>query len=121
MEPLLSMKTASVLLALTAVGGVSMAVMRLNKRNPPAWLAMVHGFIAASAVTILAYAWCTVGLPGMASVALLLFVLAALGGVVMNLNYHWKALPLPVGLMFGHAALAVAGFALLLYATFVGK
>jgi hypothetical protein len=121
MEPLLSMKTASVLLALTAVGGVLMAVMRMNKRNPPAWLAMVHGFIAASAVTILAYAWCTVGLPGMASVALLLFVLAALGGVVMNLNYHWKALPLPVGLMFGHAALAVAGFALLIYATFIGK
>jgi hypothetical protein len=121
MEPLMSMKTASVLLALTAVGGIVMAIMRLRKRNPPAWLAMVHGFVAASAVTILAYAWFTVGLPGMASIALLLFVLAALGGVVMNLNYHWKALPLPVGLMFGHAGLAVVGFVLLLMATFAGK
>ena len=118
MEPLMSMKAASLLLAITAIGGIAMAAMRLRKRNPPAWLAMVHGFISAAAVTILAYAWYTVGLPGMASAALLLFILAALGGVVMNLNYHWKALPLPIGLMFGHAALAVIGFALLLIATF---
>lgn len=118
MEPLLSLKTASALLALTAAGGLLMATMRLRKRNPPAWLAMAHGFLAAAAVTILSYAWFTVGLPGMASVALLLFILAALGGVIMNLNYHWKALPLPVGLMFGHAGLAVVGFALLLIATF---
>ena len=48
----------------------------------------------------------------------LLFVLAALGGVVMNLNYHWKALPLPMDLMLGHAGLAVIGFGLLLVATF---
>lgn len=119
MEPLSIMKTACALLAVTAVGGLTMAVLRLSKKvNPPAWLAMVHGFISAAAVTLLAYAWCTVGLPPMASVALLLFVLAALGGVVMNLNYHWKALPLPMGLMFGHAGLAVVGFGLLLVATF---
>ncbi len=119
MEPLLIMKTACALLALTAVGGLAMAALRLSKKvNPPAWLAMVHGFISAAAVTLLAYAWFTVGLPPMASVALLLFVLAALGGVVMNLNYHWKALPLPLGLMIGHAGLAIVGFGLLLVATF---
>ena len=60
MEPLMIMKTACALLAVTAVGGLSMAVMRMSKKvNPPAWLAMVHGFISAAAVTLLAYAWCT--------------------------------------------------------------
>ena len=118
MEPLLTMKTASVLLTVAALGGLTMAVIRFGgKPQPPAWLAMLHGFLAAAAVTLLLYAYFTVGLPALACWALLLFLIAAGGGAFLNLNYHWKMQPLPIGLIVGHAGLAVVGFALLLAAT----
>ncbi len=118
MEPILIMKTASVLLALTALGGMTMAGMRFaGKPQPPAWLAMLHGLLAGAAITLLLYAYFTVGLPALACWALLLFLIAAAGGAFLNLNYHWKMLPLPMSLIVGHAGIAVAGFALLLAAT----
>lgn len=121
MEPLLTMKTACVLLAVTALGGVAMAGMRFaGKPQPPTWLAMLHGLLAGAAVTLLLYAYFTVGLPALAGWALLLFLVAAAGGAFLNLNYHWKRLPLPVGMMVGHAGIAVVGFALLLVATWTG-
>jgi hypothetical protein len=66
---------------------------------------------------LLIYAACTVGLPTLALSATVLFVSAAIGGIVMNLNYHWKALPLPKWLVLVHGTIAVVGFACLLYAT----
>jgi hypothetical protein len=89
----------------------------MGDRPPPASLAMLHGFLAAAAVTLLLYAAATVRLPGMALVALAFFLAAAGGGAVLNLNYHWKQLPLPKWLVIVHAIAAVAGFALLLAAT----
>ncbi|HWA39433.1 MAG TPA: hypothetical protein VG873_16370 [Burkholderiales bacterium] len=119
MEPVLMMKTACVLLAVTALGGVAMAGIRFaGKPQPPTWLAMLHGLLAGAAVTLLLYGYFTVGLPALAGWALLLFLVAAAGGVFLNLNYHWKALPLPMGMVVGHAAIAVVGFVLLLVATF---
>src|SRR6185295_7653157 len=110
MEPLLIMKTASCLLAIAALGGLTMAGIRYSgKPQPPTWLAMLHGFLSAAAVTLLLYAFFTVGLPALAGWALLLFLIAAAGGAFLNLNYHWKLLPLPMGLIAGHAALAVVG------------
>ena len=50
MEPLLMMKTACVLLAIAALGGLAMAGIRLaGTPRPPAWLAMLHGFLAGAA------------------------------------------------------------------------
>jgi hypothetical protein len=118
MEPVLIMKTASVLLAIAALGGLTMAGIRFGgKPQPPTWLAMLHGFLSAAALTLLLYAYFTVGLPALASWALLLFLLAAAGGAFLNLNYHWKMLPLPKGMIAGHALIAVVGFALLVAAT----
>lgn len=118
MEPVLIMKTASYLLAIAALGGLTMAGIRFaGKPQPPTWLAMLHGFLAGAAVTLLLYAYFTVGLPTLACWALLLFLIAAAGGAFLNLNYHWKMLPLPKGLIVGHAGIAVVGYALLLAAT----
>jgi hypothetical protein len=118
MEAALMMKTACYLLGVTALGGLTMAGIRFaGKPQPPAWLAMLHGFLAGAALTLLLYAHFTVGLPKLAGWALLLFLAAAAGGVFMNLNYHWKKLPLPLGLLIGHAGIAVVGFILLLVAT----
>lgn len=118
MEPASFLRTSTALLALAAAGGLLMAGIRfMGDRPPPASLAMLHGFLAAAAIALLSYAAATVGLPAMALVALALFLAAAGGGAILNLNYHWKQLPLPKWLIIVHAAAAVAGFALLLAAT----
>ena len=118
MEPTLMMQTATVLLSLTAVGGLIMAAIRFRgKPHPPTWLAMLHGFFSAAALTLLTYAYFTVGLPGMGQIALALFLIAAGIGTYININYHWEMLPLPKGLVLAHAVIAGGGFALLLLAT----
>ena len=113
--------TAAILLGLGALGGVLMLFHRFGQtRNPPAWLAMVHGFAAAAGLTLLVYAWCAVGLPPLAQASVVLLALAALGGVVLNLRDHWNHVLLSRGLVIGHLAIAVVGYALLLLAAFAG-
>jgi hypothetical protein len=122
MDPIaLSMlRTSVALFAVAALGGLTMAGLRFTGRpNPPTWMAMAHGLLAAAALTLLIYASVVLGAPLTAKVAAVLLVLAALGGAVLNLNYHWKNVPLPKGFIAGHAALAVLGFALLVLAVMV--
>ena len=122
MEPVLILRTSTALLAIAAVGGLIMAGIRFSgDRQPPPALAMLHGFLAGAAITLLLYAAATVGLPKMALWALVLFIIAAGGGVILNLNYHWKQLPLPKWLIIVHASTAVAGFLLLLGATWATR
>ena len=122
MEPASILLTSTVLLAIAAAGGLVMAGIRfVGDRSPPPALAMVHGFLAGAAITLLLYAAATVGLPGMALVALALFLGAAGGGAILNLNYHWKQLPLPKWLVVVHASAAVVGFALLVAATWTAR
>ncbi len=111
------MKTATALLAITAVGGLGMAGIRFaGKPHPPTWLAMVHGFLAATGLTLLIYASFTVGLPARVNIAITLFLAAAAGGVMMNLRYHWKMLALPKWLVLVHAGIAIVAFLILLSA-----
>lgn len=113
------LQTATALLALTALGGLLMAGIRFSrKHNPPAWLAMLHGLLAASGLTLLAYAVCTMTVPPMATLALVLFLLAAAGGAVMSLAYKWRQRLLPTWLVVVHALAAVTAFVLLLLAAF---
>ncbi len=115
MEPHSLILTSVILFALAAGGGMLMAGMRLRGTpRPPAWLAMGHGLLAAAGLTLLIYAACTVGVPNIVLIAIGLLVAAAVGGVIMNLMYHVKEMPLPLPLMTAHAALAVVALALLL-------
>ena len=117
MDAALFIRTSCWIFAVAALGGLVMAGVRLaGKPHPPTWLAMVHGLLASAGLTLLVFAWFTTGLTGLATAAMVLFLLAALGGLVLNLNYHWKQLPLPIGLMIGHAGLAVVAFILLVVA-----
>lgn len=111
------MQAAAILLGITALGGLVMAIMRWRGApRPPDWLAMLHGLLAAASLTLLIHAALTVGLPSLALLSLALLVVAALGGVYLNLRYHTKLLPLPKGWIIGHAALAVIAYGLLLLA-----
>jgi hypothetical protein len=113
------LQTAAILFVLTALGGLLMAGIRFAyTRNPPAWLAMLHGLLAASGLTLLVYAVCTTTVPALAKPALVLFLLAAAGGAVMSLAYKWKQRLLPAWLVIVHATAAVIAFVLLLLAAF---
>lgn len=111
------LQAAAVLFTLAALGGLAMAGIRfMGRHNPPAWIAMLHGLLAAAGVTLLAYGWYAYGIPASALLALLLFLLAAAGGAVLSLGYKWKQRLLPAGLVIGHAVAAVAAYVLLLMA-----
>jgi hypothetical protein len=119
MEPRLILQTSSVLFVITAVGGIVMALLRFGgKPHPPSWLAMLHGLLAAAGMTLLAYASATMPVPSLAIIALVLFAVAALGGVMLNLHFHLNGIPLPIWLVIVHALVAVAGFVALLLAAF---
>jgi hypothetical protein len=115
MEPNSSLQVAAVLLGVGATGGLVMAGIRLKGADrPPSWLAMLHGVLAAAALTLLAYAAYTVGIPPLAKYALAVLIVAAVGGAAINLMYHAKMLPLPIPMVIGHALIAAVGFVLLL-------
>jgi hypothetical protein len=119
MDPLLMLRTAAWLFVLTALGGLTMAGIRfVGQHNPPVWLSMAHGFAAGAGATLLAYAVATSLVPGMAKLALLLFLLAAGGGVLLALRFQWRQQMLPAWLVVAHALVAVSGFVLLLLAAF---
>ena len=122
MEPALMMKTSLVLLTIAALGGVAMAFIRFARNaNPPHAFAMAHGLLAGAALTLLLYAYFTVGMPALACWGLLLFLLAAAGGAFMNLRYQMNGVALPKAMVLGHAAIAVAGYAMLALAVLGGR
>ncbi len=119
MDMLTMLRTAAALLALAALGGVGMAMIRFGKgHNPPAAFAMAHGLLAAAGVTLLAYAVFTAPAPTTAWLALALLLGAAAMGAYLNLAYQWRQRPIPGGLVTVHVGLAVAGFVSLLVAAF---
>jgi hypothetical protein len=119
MEPALMMRTALALLTITALGGLAMAFTRFGKEsNPSSALAMLHGLLAGAALTLLIYAYFTVGLPARACWALLFLVLAAAGGTYLNLRFHAVKALLPKPIVLGHAAIAVVGYLLLAWTVF---
>ena len=104
------LRTAVVLLAITALGGLLMAGIRFSGRpHPPTIITMLHGLLAASGLTLLLYPAFTVGLPGTAWTGLVLLLVAVLGGLVLNLRYHWLQVALPIWLVLVHAAVAALG------------
>jgi hypothetical protein len=109
------LETSAALFGLAALGGLGMALIRTSRKiNPPIWIAMAHGLLAAAGLTLLTWAVCRIGADSYAQTSLILFLLAAAGGAWLNLRYHWRNLPLPVGFMWGHGLLAVIAFGLLL-------
>ncbi len=108
------LRASFILFAITALLGLSMAAMRESARhNPPAWLTMFHGLPAAAGLTLLLFATFAFGVPRLAIAALVLFLIAAGGGAILNLVYQQRARLLPRWLMYLHLLLAVSGFILL--------
>jgi glucose uptake protein GlcU len=110
------MTLALILFAIAAVGGISLAFIRLSgKPLPPMWLALVHGAVAAAGLVALILAVMAPGAASGARIALGLFVIAALGGFVL-FSFHLRSRALPVPLVAIHGIVAVVAFVFLLIA-----
>lgn len=119
MQTLTMLQTSVILLAIAAAGGLAMAGVRFARHvNPPAWLSMLHGLLAAAGLTLAIYAAAFAEVPAATTWGVVLLVLAAAGGAYLNLAHHWKHLLLPASIVLGHAVLAVAGFVLLAIGAF---
>ena len=113
------MTLATIVLLMAALGGIAMVAIRLSGApRPPTWLAIGHGLIALTGVTLLAFAAAMSGIPQLAQISLGLFVLAALGGMAIFTLFHLRNLALPIPIVLGHAFLALSGIGLLLYSLF---
>jgi hypothetical protein len=109
-----ALQLAPWLFGLTAAGGAGLLLLRLKGGNPPIGLALVHGTAAAASLVTLIVAVLG-GAGGRAVTALVLFVLAALGGFVL-LSIHLQKRLIPIPLILGHGLVAAAGFVALLSA-----
>jgi hypothetical protein len=114
MDAQLMLRTAVVLLAVTAAGGLLAAGFRFSGRpHPPSVVAMLHGLLASAGLTLVLYVAVVNGLPEGAWFGLLALLAAVLGGLVLNLGYHWRNHPLPIWLVLVHAAVAAVGLVIL--------
>jgi len=110
------MTIALVLFGLAALGGLTMAAMRLRgAERPPTGLALVHGaFAAAGLIALIVFVMGSAN-PGAARTALLIFIIAAVGGFYLFAQHMTKkALPIPVVVI--HGLVAVVAFIILLMA-----
>ena len=111
------MTVAIVLFAVAALGGLYMAVVRFRgAERPPMGIALLHGALAAVGLIVLIVAVAGGGTaPDAAKTALVIFIVAALGGFYLFAQHlSKKALPIPVVVI--HALVAVVGFVILLVA-----
>jgi hypothetical protein len=108
------MVTALVLFGIAAVFGLTMAVQRFRGAlQPPLPLALIHGALAAAGLLALILAVTSGGAVSLAKVALVVLLIAALGGFFL-ISQHLSKKPLPIPVMVVHALVAVVGVVLLL-------
>lgn len=108
------MTAALALFAIAAVGGIVLAVMRFKgKPYPPMALALVHGAAAAAGLVTLIAVVAQGAHSGNAKTALILFIVAALGGFGLFFH-HLRKVALPIWLVVVHALVAVIAFVILL-------
>jgi len=106
---------AACLFAAAALGGLFMAVRIFKKADAPLSVALLHGAAAAAGLVTLLIAVLSSGGFGAPGLALTVLLAAALGGFFL-FSFHLRKRPWPTPVVVVHAAVAVTGFAILLYA-----
>jgi hypothetical protein len=109
---------AVVILGFAALGGLTAATLHLTRPHVPLAVGIIHGLFAATGLILLFITATTQhGFRSVLGVAILLFVLAATGGVVL-FSFHVRRRTLPRLLILLHGSLAISGYIVLLFATF---
>ncbi len=115
-----------ILFALAALGGIALASLALRGKTLPMSLAVLHGLLAVSGFALLLVSLTqsssggtaapagTAGTPIWPIISVILFAIAALGGLVLFTGFHLRGKKLPSFLVVVHALFAVAGFVLFL-------
>ncbi|PYK66074.1 MAG: hypothetical protein DME50_06665, partial [Verrucomicrobia bacterium] len=85
---------AAVLFALAALGGIILAALHLTTKSAPVPLALLHGLLAAAGLVLLIIGVTQMASAGLPGIALVIFIIAALGGFVL-FAIHLKTRPLP--------------------------
>ncbi len=103
--------------AVAALGGVTLAYFRIVKQSLslPLPLALAHGLFAATGLILLILGLAKTGGTGL-TVALAVFLLAALGGFTL-FSFQLRSRPLPILLVLIHGVAAVIAFGILLVVT----
>ena len=107
------LEVAAVLFALAALAGIILAALHLKTKGAPIRLAVIHGLLAAAGLVLLIIGVTQMASAGLAGVALVIFVIAALGGFVL-FAMHLKKKMLPSALIVVHGLVAVVAFVVLL-------
>jgi len=108
------LKIAVLIFAIGAIGGLIMASSVLRGRMAPWALSLLHAALGATGLVLTAIVVLggSADVPSIVPIALLLLVIAALGGFFLASFHARKQLP-PRGVVFVHAGVAVVGFLLL--------
>jgi len=105
---------ALIVFAIAALGGLTLAAMYvLQGRLAPWALSLLHAALGAIGLLMLIYAALTTGIQGTALAALVILVIAALGGFYLA-SIHLRGEVARKAIVFVHAGLAVIGFLTLL-------
>jgi hypothetical protein len=105
---------ALIVFAIAALGGLTLAgVYVLQGRLAPWALSLLHAALGAIGLLILIYAALTSGIPGAALAALVILVIAALGGFYLA-SIHLRGEVANKSIALIHAGVAVVGFLTLL-------
>lgn len=107
---------AIIIFAIAAVVGLYLLSQVLQNKKPPIAMALSHGVLAATALILVIIHTLSTGADMIQIIVI--FVLAALGGVVLFIR-HLTGKSLPRGLAIIHGLLALTGFVFLLAYAFV--
>lgn len=103
--------TSIILFAIAALGGATLAVLRLMNKPLPISLAVIHGLFAAAGLILLIVAMIYLAVTNsLVTSALILFIIAAIGGAILFFFFHLRNKSLPIVLVLGHGLLAIIGF-----------
>ncbi len=107
---------AVIVLGLTALGGLTLAAIRLSGTPlPPTPIALLHGLVAATGLALLISVVIGQEVDQLVKVSLGVFILAALGGATIFLGFHMRNRALPIPLVIGHGLIAITGYSLVLF------
>ncbi len=104
---------ALIVFAIGALGGLGLASFVLRGRLAPWALSMAHAALGAIGLVLMIYAAVTGAIQQAALVALVILIIAALGGFYLA-SIHLRKMVAPKPVVFIHAGAAVIGFLTLL-------
>ncbi|HSR43316.1 MAG TPA: hypothetical protein VLL48_14105 [Longimicrobiales bacterium] len=104
---------SAVIFAVAAAGGAAMLILEMREREVPIGLALGHGLLAAVALGLLVLSVFGGGASTLVISALVLFLVAALGGFVLFAS-HLRTGTFPLLLAWVHGGAAAVALALLI-------